>query len=84
VGERLSDAQDRISAALQLIGSRHAGQVVAAVTHAVMIRLFLMKLNHIADETWRLPIRQGLVTEVWLQDGAIHVAPAAAGSITDS
>jgi broad specificity phosphatase PhoE len=78
-GERLSDAQHRIIAALQLIGSRHAGQVVAAVTHAVMIRLILMQLNHIEDETWRLPVRQGLVTELWLRDGAINVAPTAGG-----
>ena len=76
-GERLSDAQHRIITALQLIGSRHAGQVVAAVTHAVMIRLILMKLNRIEDETWRLPVRLGPVTEVWLRDGAIDVAPTA-------
>lgn len=77
MGEGLGDAQHRIIAALQVIGSRHAGQVVAAVTHAVMIRLILMKLNHIEDETWRLPVRQGPVTEVWLRDGAIGAAPAA-------
>jgi broad specificity phosphatase PhoE len=82
VGERLSDAQHRISAALQLIGSRHAGQVVAAVTHAVMVRLVLMELNHIEDDTWRLPLRQGLVTEVWLRDGAITVGSAASDSST--
>jgi broad specificity phosphatase PhoE len=83
-GERLSDAQHRISAALQLIGSRHAGQVVAAVTHAVMIRLFLMELNHIEDDTWRLPLRQGLVTEVWLRDGTITLALPASDSTPDA
>jgi broad specificity phosphatase PhoE len=76
-GERLSDAQHRIIAALQLIGSRHAGQEVAAVTHAVMIRLLLMKLSQIEDETWRLPVWQSPVTQVWLRDGAINVAPTA-------
>src|SRR6266566_1155419 len=37
LGERLSDAQHRMIGALQLIASRHAGEAVAAVTHAVMI-----------------------------------------------
>ena len=74
LGERLSDAQDRIIAALQLIGSRHAGQVAAAVTHAVMIRLVLMKVNHIEDESWRLSVRQGAITELWLRDDVISLA----------
>src|SRR5436305_11100477 len=39
LGERLSDAQQRMIDALLLIGSRHQGETVAAVTHAVMIRL---------------------------------------------
>src|SRR6201982_3284228 len=38
-GERLRDATDRMMQAMQLIGSRHQGEVVAAVSHAVMIRL---------------------------------------------
>jgi broad specificity phosphatase PhoE len=77
MGEGLSDAQQRIIAALQLIGSRHAGQAVAAVTHAVMIRLVLMRLKHIEDETWRLSVRQDAVTEVWLRDGVMRLAPSA-------
>ena len=77
MGEGLSDAQRRIIAALQLIGSRHAGQAAAAVTHAVMIRLVLMKLNHTEDETWRLSVRQGPVTELWLRDGLMRPAPSA-------
>lgn len=80
LGERLSDAQHRMITALQLIGSRHADQVVAAVTHAVMIRLVLMKVNHIEDESWRLSVRQGAVTELWLRDGVIHVPPAEDGN----
>ena len=38
-GERLIDAQRRMLAALRLVGSRHPGECVAAVIHAVMIRL---------------------------------------------
>lgn len=76
MGEPLSDAQQRIIEALQLIGSRHAGQAVAAVTHAVMIRLVLMKLNHIEDESWRLSLGHGPVTELWWRDGVFRVPPA--------
>lgn len=76
LGERLGDAQRRILAALELIGSRHAGQVVAAVTHAVMIRLALMKVTHIEDESWRSSVRRGPVTELWLRNGDIHIPPA--------
>lgn len=73
MGERLSDAQQRIIAALALIGSRHAGQAVAAVTHAVMIRLVLMKINYAEDENWRLSVRQDAVTELWLRDGDMRL-----------
>lgn len=74
LGEQLNDAQHRIIAALQLIGSRHAGQVVAAVTHAVMVRLVLMKVNHIEDGSWRLSVRPGAITELWLRDDVISLA----------
>src|SRR5215471_16937918 len=45
LGERLSDAQQRMLDALQLMGARHPGETVAAVTHAVMIRLTLVALG---------------------------------------
>src|SRR5437764_4804080 len=64
LGERLSDAQQRMIDALQLIGSRHAGEAVAAITHAVMIRLALVRLNGIDGEGWRLPVARGSVTEL--------------------
>src|SRR5919201_4544847 len=44
-GERLIDAQRRMIAALQLIGSRHPGEAGVAVTHAVMIRLTVFAPN---------------------------------------
>lgn len=61
-GERLTDAQERIVAALRLIGQRHAGETVAAVTHAVMIRLVVAKLNGSAGERWRIPVGRGSLT----------------------
>jgi broad specificity phosphatase PhoE len=78
LGERLSDAQHRMIDALQLIASRHAGETVAAVTHAVMIRLVLVLLNGIDDETWRSPVGRGSVTEFHVKDGVIRRTELAA------
>jgi broad specificity phosphatase PhoE len=61
-GERLTDAQGRIVAALHLIGQRHPGETVAAVTHAVMIRLVVAKLTAIRGESWRIPVGRGSLT----------------------
>jgi broad specificity phosphatase PhoE len=72
-GERLSDAQRRMVAALYLIGSRHPGEAVAAVSHAVMIRLTLAAINGVEGESWRHPIGRGSVTQFHV-DGTIQLA----------
>jgi broad specificity phosphatase PhoE len=74
-GERLIDAQRRMIAALQLIGSRHPGEAVVAVTHAVMIRLTLVALNGTEGESWRRSVGRGSVTEFRIAD-TIRVAEA--------
>jgi broad specificity phosphatase PhoE len=63
-GERLAEAQQRMLEALQLIGSRHAGEAVAAVTHAVMIRLVLLTTMVLVGEQWRVPLGRGSITEL--------------------
>lgn len=78
-GERLIDAQRRVIEALQLIGSRHQHQAVAVVTHAVMIRLVLVKLNGAENERWRVPVGLGSVTEFYVSgdvapDGRLGLA----------
>jgi broad specificity phosphatase PhoE len=72
LGERLSDAEQRMIAALQLIASRHADEPVAVVTHAVMIRLVLVAITGIDDETWRRPVGRGSVTEFRAKDGTLQ------------
>ncbi len=74
LGERLSDAQQRMVDALQLVGSRHPGEVIAAVTHAVMIRLTLVALGCVDDENWRVSVGRGSVTAFDVQDGLISLA----------
>jgi len=74
LGERLSDAQDRMMDALRLIAARHAGEAVAAVTHAVMIRLVFVQISGIADERWRRPVGRGSVTAFYAEGGTIWPA----------
>jgi len=82
-GERLRDAQLRILSAMQLIGSRHPGEVVVAVTHAVMIRLVVAELNGIEDESWRIPIGRGSLTEFAIEHGRIRLAALPEGDDVD-
>jgi len=83
LGERLTAAQQRMMAALQLIGRRHLGETVAAVTHAVMIRLMVAKLNGIEDDSWRIPVGRGSLTEFHIEDGAIRLSTMPAGDDVD-
>jgi broad specificity phosphatase PhoE len=82
-GERLCDAQERMIEAVQLIGSRHRGEVVVAVTHAVMIRLVVARLNGTEDESWRIPVARGSVTEFHIDDDGIRLVSLPAGDDVD-
>jgi broad specificity phosphatase PhoE len=82
-GERLRDARLRMLFALRLIGSRHPGEAVAAVTHAVMIRLVVAELNSIEDETWRIPVGRGSLTEFHIQDDTIRLTNLPGGTDVD-
>jgi broad specificity phosphatase PhoE len=83
LGERLTDSQQRMIDALQLIGTRHAGEAVAAVTHAVMIRLTLVALGDVAGENWRVPVGRGSVAAFDIQFGAIRLASPPDGGEAD-
>ena len=83
MGERLRDAQTRMVQALELIGSRHAGQTVVAVTHAVMIRLAVARLTGIEGEEWRIPVGRGSLTQFDVEDGKITLAELPEGDDVD-
>jgi len=83
MGERLSDAQTRMIQALELIGRRHAGETVAAVTHAVMIRLAVVRLTGIEGEEWRIPVGRGSLTQFEIEDGTISLAELPEGDDID-
>lgn len=74
LGERLSDARDRMMEALRLIAARHPGEAVAVVTHAVMIRLVFVQISGISDESWRRPVGRGSVTAFHGEGGTIWPA----------
>lgn len=82
-GERLADAQSRMVEAIELIGARHPGEAVAAVTHAVMIRLLVVRLTQVRGEGWRIPVGRGSLTFVSIRDGAISLTRLPEGSDVD-
>lgn len=83
LGERLSTAQDRMMGALQFMGEQHPGEAVAAVTHAVMIRLAVARLTKVDGEQWRIPVGRGSLTLMSLRDGIIEVVAFPAGNDVD-
>lgn len=83
LGEKLTDAQDRMIDALQLIGQRHPGETVVAITHAVMIRLAVARLHSIDDETWRIPVGRGSLTRFEVSGDVIKLHELPAGDDVD-
>jgi broad specificity phosphatase PhoE len=83
MGERLSDAQTRMVGALELIGRRHPGETVVAVTHAVMIRLAVARLTGADGEGWRIPVGRGSLTEFRAEGGQLSLAGLPAGDDVD-
>jgi broad specificity phosphatase PhoE len=82
-GERLSDARSRMIEALQLIGGRHAGESVAAVTHAVMVRLAVSWLTGVEGPEWRIPVGRGSLTRFDICDGVIRLGRLPDGDDVD-
>jgi broad specificity phosphatase PhoE len=82
-GERLTDAQRRMLEALSLIGARHAGERVAVVSHAVMIRLVVAAIRKIEDETWRIPVGRGSITTMLIRNGEVEVQQLPEGADVD-
>jgi broad specificity phosphatase PhoE len=83
LGERLSDAQERVLTALRLIGSRHGGETVAGVTHAVMIRLVVAALTGADGPSWRIPVGRGSLTLVHASADSISVQALPLGDDVD-
>jgi broad specificity phosphatase PhoE len=65
-GEAVSDAADRVVAALRAIARDHAGQSVAAVSHGVMLRLAVLRVAGASNADWQfaMPTGKAIVFEV--------------------
>jgi broad specificity phosphatase PhoE len=74
-GERLNQAQDRMLEAIRLMGGRHAGESVVAISHAVMIRLVMSSILNLPGENWRVPLGRGSITEVLVEGDKISIGP---------
>ena len=74
-GERLNQAQERMLEALRLIGGRHSGESIVAITHAVMIRLVMASILNLPGEHWRVPLGRGSITEVVVDGESISIGP---------
>jgi broad specificity phosphatase PhoE len=83
IGERLTDAQDRAIGALTLIGQRHPGEAVAAVSHAVVIRLIVARLSARTGESWRIPVGRGSLALFNIANGEIRLQALPAGDDVD-
>jgi broad specificity phosphatase PhoE len=82
-GERLRDAQERMLEALRLIGARHPGEAVVAVTHAVMIRLACARITGVAGELWRIPVGRGSYTRFLVDGDVVRLSELPKGDDVD-
>lgn len=82
-GERLADGQRRMLEALTLIGSRHLGEHVAVISHAVMIRLMVASITNADDERWRIPVGRGSLTTMLFQSGKVELKQLPQGTDVD-
>jgi len=82
-GERLSDARQRMIDAISLIAERHPGERVAAVTHAVMIRLVAAPLLGLGGADWRIPVGRGSLTTMHVRDNDIQIVEMPEGDDVD-
>jgi broad specificity phosphatase PhoE len=73
-GEALADAAERMLGALRTIGERCPGQVVAAVSHGVMVRLAVAVLTGRSGPEWRIPVATGSITSFDVRRESIEVA----------
>ena len=58
-GEAVAEAADRVVAALRAIAKNHPGQSVAAVSHGVMLRLAVLRVEGASDNDWQFAMPTG-------------------------
>lgn len=76
-GEWLADGAERVVQALLEIGTRHAGEEVAAVTHGAMVRLAVLAVDGVAPGDWQFKLPTGTATVFEVRDGVLSIAEVA-------
>jgi broad specificity phosphatase PhoE len=72
-GESLGAAADRIVGALRLLGERHAGATIAAVSHGVMLRLAVLRIAGPITSNWQFDRPQDGSITFEIEDGEIRL-----------
>jgi broad specificity phosphatase PhoE len=62
-GERVADAADRVMQALRILSQRHPGEAVAAVSHGVMLRLAVLRIQGAPASGWQFKVPTGSAIE---------------------
>ncbi len=62
-GEAIADAADRVIDGLRLLGERHNGAAVAAVSHGVMLRLAVLRVQGPPASGWQFKVPTGSALE---------------------
>jgi broad specificity phosphatase PhoE len=62
-GEAVADAADRVVDGLRLLGERHPGGAVAAVSHGVMLRLAVLRVQGPPASGWQFKVPTGSAIE---------------------
>ena len=82
-GEPLASAADRAVTALRLLGRRHAGEAVAAVSHGVMLRLAVLRVCGAPPGGWQFKVPTGSALEFAVGPSGISPMTPLAGASPD-
>lgn len=81
-GESLGAAADRIVRALRMLGERHAGETVAAVSHGVMLRLAVLRIAGPITSNWQFDLPQDGSITFEIEDGEIRLVTEIADQVS--
>src|SRR5690349_1335945 len=82
-GERVGCAADRIIEALRLVGQRHSGESVAAVSHGVMLRLAVLRVQGAPAGGWQFKVPTGSAIEFAVDAEEIRLVTPVADAPAD-
>lgn len=82
-GEAVADAADRVIAGLRLLGERHPGGAVAAVSHGVMLRLAVLRVQGPPASGWQFKVPTGSALEFIVGRHGIRLATPIADAPAD-